>query len=54
MAAFLGIHRYCHNISYKHIRVMSDSFIAIAYINNKGNIKPKKCNEITKEIWLWL
>ena len=21
--------------------------------NNKGGIKPKKCNEIAKEIWLW-
>ena len=29
---------------------MSDSSTAIAYINNKGDIKPKKCNEIAKEI----
>ena len=52
-AAFIGIHTYCHNRRYKHIRVMSDSSTAIAYINNKGGIKSKKCNEIAKEIWLW-
>ena len=32
---------------------MSDSSTAIAYINNKGGIKSKKCNELAKEIWLW-
>ena len=32
---------------------MSDSSITFAYINNKGGIKSKKCNEIAKEIWLW-
>ena len=52
-AAFIGIRTYCHNRSYKHIRVMSDSSTAIAYFNNKGDIKCKKCNEIAKEIWLW-
>ena len=32
---------------------MLDSSAAIAYINNKGGIKPPKtCNEIEKEIWL--
>ena len=50
-AAFIGIRTYCHNRSYKHIRVMSGS--CIAFINNKGGIKSKKCNEIAKEIWLW-
>ena len=52
-AVFIGIRTYCHSRSYKHIRIMSDSSKAIAYINNKGGIKSKKCNEIAKEIWLW-
>ena len=51
-AAFTGIRIYCHNRSYKPIRVMSDSYTTIAYINNKGGINSKKCNEIAKEIWL--
>ena len=51
--AFIEIRTYCHNRSYKHISVMSDSSTAILYINNKGDIKSKKCNEITNEIWLW-
>ena len=49
-AAFIGIRTYCHNRSYKYIRVMSDNSVAIAYINNTGGIKSKKCNEIAKEI----
>ena len=32
---------------------MSDNSTAIAYIDNKGGIKCKKCNEIINEIWLW-
>ena len=51
-AALIGIRTYCHNRSYKHIRVISGSSTAIAYINNNGGIKTKKCNEIVKEIWL--
>ena len=51
-ADFIGIRTYCHNSSYKHIRVMSDSSTAIAYFDNKGGTKSKKCNEIVKEIWL--
>ena len=41
-ATFIGIRRYCHKRSYKHIRVMLDSSTAIAYINNKGGMKFKK------------
>ena len=52
-SASIGICTYCHKISYKHIRIMSDSSTAIAYINNKGGIKSKKCNELATEIWLW-
>ena len=42
--AFIGIRKYCHKRSYKHIRVMSDSSTAVAYINNKGGIKSKNGN----------
>ena len=52
-AAFTGIRTYWHNRSYKRIRVMSDNATAIAYINNTGSIKSKKCNEVPKEIFLW-
>ena len=51
-AAFMGIRTYCRNRNYKHIRVMSDSVKAVSYINNKGGIKSKKCNEVAKEICL--
>ena len=47
-AAFIGIRSYCHNRSDKYIRVVSDRSTAIAYINNKGGIKSKKCNGIAK------
>ena len=35
------------------ISVISGSSTVIVYINNKGGIKSKKCNEIAMEIWLW-
>ena len=35
----------------KHLCVMSDSTIAIAYINNQGGTKLKVWNHITKKIW---
>ena len=52
-ATFIEIRKYCHSRSYKYIRVMSDSSTAIAYVNNKGGMKSKKCSEIAKEIRLW-
>ena len=52
-AVFTGVDTYCHYRSYKHVRVMSNSSIAIESINNKGVIESKKCNKIAKEIWLW-
>ena len=51
--AFIDIHTHCYNRTYKHVRVVSDSSIAIACINNKGGIKSKKRNKIAKETWLW-
>ena len=41
-AAFIGIRTYCHKRSYTHIRFLSDSSKAIAYINNRRGIKSKK------------
>ena len=52
-AAFIGIRMYWQKRSFKHIRVVSDNSTTIVYINNKGDIKSKKCNELAKEIWLW-
>lgn len=52
-AVLIGICTDCCNRSYKHIRVVSDSSTEIAYINNKGGINSEKCNDISKEIWLW-
>ena len=46
--AFIGIHSYCHKRSYKHIQFMSLSSTAIAYINNKDDIKSKKCHKLAK------
>ena len=34
-----------------HIRVLSDSTTAVAYINNMGGINSKECNAIAKDIW---
>ena len=34
-----------------HIRVLSDSTTAVAYVNNMGGINSKECNAIAKDIW---
>ena len=48
-AAFIGIRTYWHNKSYKHIRVMSDSSTATAYINNKADIKSKNTMKLQEK-----
>ena len=35
----------------KHIRVLSDSTTAVAYVSQMGGIKSPKCNQIAKELW---
>ena len=34
-----------------HIRVLSDSTTAVAYVNKMGGITSAKCNDIAKQIW---
>ena len=41
--AFIGIRSYSHKRNYKHIRFMSDSSTAIAYVNNKVGNKSETC-----------
>lgn len=42
---------YLKNI--EHVKILTDNTTAVSYINNKGGIKSKKCNEIAKIIWMW-
>jgi len=53
IAIKFGVLAYCKYTSPKHIRIMTDSTTAIAYINKKGGIKSKDCNQIAKDIWEW-
>ena len=52
-AALFGIVAYCKNKSLKHARVMVDSTIAVAYVNNTGGTKSSQCNKLATENWLW-
>ncbi|XP_022780164.1 uncharacterized protein LOC111321522 [Stylophora pistillata] len=51
-ACFLSLKSLCSTQSHVHIQCMIDNTTAIAYINKMGG-KMQKCNEITKQLWLW-
>lgn len=51
-ACFLVLKSLCSSKSDVHIRCMIDNTTAIAYVNKMGGTK-QKCNEITKQLWLW-
>ena len=51
-ACFLVIKSLCSSKSNVHIRCMIDNTTAIAYVNKMGGTK-QKCNEITKQLWVW-
>ena len=36
-----------------HIRVMTDSTTAMAYVKHQGGVKSEPCNQVAQEIWKW-
>ena len=53
LAIFYGIKSFCKSMSNTHIQIKSDNSCAISYINEKGGTKSLKCNDLSKEIWMW-
>ena len=50
-AILLSIKSLGDELRNKHIRVMTDSTTAVAYVNNKGGLVSQDCNRLAKEIW---
>ena len=47
-----GVITYDKNKIIKHIRIMSDNFTTMSYINKKGGLQSHECNKIAKDIWI--
>ena len=52
MAVLFGLKSLCDDIFDEDIKVMTDNSTTVACINKKGSTKTK-CNDITRDIWLW-
>ena len=53
IAIFNGLKSFCSHMRQTHVRIMSDSTTAIAYVNNMGGIRSPECDKIAKSIWNW-
>ena len=52
-AIFQGLKTLCSNLHDTHLRIFTDSSVAVTYVNKMGGIKSHLCDRITKSIWLW-
>ena len=48
----LGLEALCEGEGV-HIRIMTDSTTAMAYIKHHGGVRSEPCNEIAQQIWQW-
>ena len=53
MAIFISLKSFKRNFLGKHVRIVSDSATAIAYVNNMGGSRSITCHKIAKQIWEW-
>lgn len=53
LAIFFGLKCFFEHSKSMSIKVETDNTTAVSYINNMGGIKSKKCNDLSKIIWLW-
>ena len=47
-----GVITYDKDKIFKHIRIMSDNFTTMSYINKKDGLQSHECNKIAKDIWI--
>ena len=50
--ALFALQSLCMGYKHTHIRLLSDNCTTVACINKFGSTK-EKCNDVTREIWLW-
>ena len=52
-AVLFGLQSLCDNIKSSHIKIKTDSYTGVCYINSKGGSKSVGCNSMAMEIWKW-
>ena len=53
LAIFLSLKSFCKDSYDVHVKIMTDSTCAKAYLNNMGGIKSEKMNKLSLDMWLW-
>jgi hypothetical protein len=53
MAIFFALKALVDKVRNTHVKILSDSSTAVCYINNMGGIRSDKCNEVSRDIWLF-
>ena len=53
LSIFISLKSFKRIFLGKHVRIMSDSATAIAYVNNMGGSRSITCHKIAKQIWEW-
>ena len=53
LAAFLCLKSFCKNKPGIHVLLRLDNSTAVAYINKKGGMVSKYCNDLAFDIWSW-
>ena len=53
LAAFFALKAFRQHIIQSHVRLQIDNTTAVAAINHMGTSHSKRCNDLTKTIWLW-
>ena len=51
LAIFFAMKSFVHEVSNKHVKILSDSMTAVSYVNNFGGIKSLDCDRISRESW---
>ena len=52
-AILFALKAFRDKIEGKHVKVLTDSTTAVAYISSFGGTKSQICNSLSKEIWFW-
>ena len=52
-AVLLSLQTFLSHTSDSHIRIRSDSYTTVSYINNLGGVKSVACHKTARDIWCW-
>lgn len=52
-AILLTLQSLCNHVQRCHIELLCDNTTAVSYICNMGGVKPRVCNDMTREIIMW-